>query len=35
MENKIRICLIGAGFVGKKHAAAYAQQHNAKLHVYC
>lgn len=35
MENKIRICLIGAGFVGKKHAAAYAQQHNAKLQVIC
>lgn len=35
MEDKIKVCLIGAGFVGRKHAAAYAQQNNAKLQVIC
>ena len=35
MNNKIRVCLIVSGFVGKKHAAAYRNQYNAKLQVVC
>lgn len=35
MKDKIKVCLIGAGFVGDKHAAAYKQQNNAKLQVIC
>ena len=35
MKNKIKVCIVGAGFVGKKHAAAYAQQNNAELQVIC
>ncbi len=35
MNDKIRVCLIGSGFVGRKHAAAYMQQHDAKLQVVC
>lgn len=35
MNNKIKLCLIGAGFVGRKHASAYKQQNNIKLQVIC
>lgn len=35
MENRVKICIIGAGFVGKKHAIAYACQKKAKLQVIC
>lgn len=35
MKEKIRLCLIGSGFVGKKHATAYMQQHGVKLQVVC
>lgn len=35
MNEKIRVCLIGAGFVGKKHAAAYMRLSGAKLQIVC
>lgn len=35
MNNKIRVCVIGSGFVGRKHAEAYSRQRNAKLQVIC
>lgn len=35
MDNKVKVCLIGSGFVGKKHAAAYRNQSDAKLQVVC
>lgn len=35
MKEKIKLCLIGSGFVGKKHAAAYKQQNEVKLQVVC
>ena len=35
MGEKIRICLVGAGFIGKKHAEAFSQQKEAKLQVIC
>ena len=34
-QNKIGVCLIGAGFVGRKHAEAYRNQKNAVLKVIC
>lgn len=33
--KKVRVSLIGSGFVGSKHAAAYAKQPEAKLQVVC
>lgn len=35
IKDKIKICLIGAGFIGKKHAWAYRNQKEAKLQVVC
>lgn len=35
MSDKIRVCLIGSGFAGKKHAAAYMNHREAKLQVVC
>lgn len=35
LSKENRICIIGSGFVGRKHAAAYATLPNAKLQVIC
>ncbi len=35
MNKYIRVCIIGAGFVGKKHAKAYIEQPNVRLQVIC
>lgn len=35
MSIKNRICIIGSGFVGRKHAAAYVSLPNVKLQVVC
>ena len=35
MRNKIRVSLIGAGFIGEKHAMAYKSQNDVKLQVIC
>ena len=35
MRNKIRVSLIGAGFIGEKHAMAYKSQNDVKLKVIC
>ncbi|MBR4411736.1 MAG: Gfo/Idh/MocA family oxidoreductase [Firmicutes bacterium] len=34
-DENLRICIIGAGFVGMKHAAAYGASKRAKLQVAC
>ena len=33
--TEFRVCIVGAGFVGEKHAAAYAALSNIKLQVIC
>ena len=35
MEEKIGVCFIGAGFVGRKHAETYGCQRDASLRVIC
>lgn len=35
MEEKIKICLVGAGFIGKKHAEVFSQLKDAKLQIIC
>lgn len=35
MDRRFRICVIGAGFVGMKHASAYSALHNTKMQVVC
>lgn len=35
MKDQIRVCLIGSGFIGKKHAMAYKFQRDVKLQVVC
>ena len=35
MEDKIRVCLIGSGFIGKKYAKVYKSQNDVKLQVVC
>ena len=35
MKDKIRVCLIGAGFIGRKYALAYKSHNSVKLQVVC
>ena len=35
MRKRIGVCLIGAGFVGRKHTEAYRNQRDAVLRVIC
>lgn len=36
MKNKeLRICMVGAGFVGMKHAAVYSALYNTKMQIAC
>ena len=35
MSKKIKVCIIGAGFIGRKHADAFLKQKDAKLQVIC
>ena len=36
LKNKeLRICMVGAGFVGMKHAAVYSALYNTKMQIAC